>query len=237
MLVRMTRGEMEFLKTVKTADEIWYRLWTSKKNSKSRQSEYYRAKKKLQTLIDGVKTPKGCFSFSSLLHEIAPRWEEPEWGFPKGRRVPKESDIDCALREFQEETDIARENIHVLPIKPVEETFIGSNNVKYKHIYFLAYCDEEIQLRVNPKNKHQKAEVSAISWLPAHDLIEKIRGNNQERKKIVVHVTNYFHSIMSSTSQSTSSTSTPSAEDDSTSTPSAEDVETSNDKNEKEPEV
>jgi 8-oxo-dGTP pyrophosphatase MutT (NUDIX family) len=31
-------------------------------------------------------------------------WEEPEWGFPKGRRDTQESDWVCALREFKEET-------------------------------------------------------------------------------------------------------------------------------------
>jgi 8-oxo-dGTP pyrophosphatase MutT (NUDIX family) len=33
---------------------------------------------------------------------------EPEWGFPKGRRNYNEKDIDCALREFSEETGYSK---------------------------------------------------------------------------------------------------------------------------------
>lgn len=195
MLARMTKDEIEFLRNVKTADEIWYRLWTWKKNSKSRQTEYFRAKKKLQTLIDGVTTPKEIFSFSSLLDEITPQWDEPEWGFPKGRRVPRESDIDCAKREFLEETDISPDKLHILPTQPVEEVFVGSNGIKYKHIYYLAYCDEEIPLSVNAKNRHQKAEISAISWLTPDEIIEKIRCNYPGRKILVACVARFLESI------------------------------------------
>ena len=35
------------------------------------------------------------------------RWEEPEWGFPKGRRNYQEKDYDCAMREFTEETGLS----------------------------------------------------------------------------------------------------------------------------------
>ena len=31
-------------------------------------------------------------------------YTNPEWGFPKGRRSGNEHDIDCAKREFYEET-------------------------------------------------------------------------------------------------------------------------------------
>jgi len=195
MIVRMTRDEIEFLKNVKNADEIWYRLWTSKKSSKSRQNEYYRAKKKLQALIDGVSTAKGTFSFRSIINETDIRWEEPEWGFPKGRRNPKESDLECALREFQEETDIHASKISVLPVQPVEEVFTGSNGVRYKHIYYLATCKEPIEAKMNPKNKNQRAEVSAIAWLTPSEISQKIRGNYQERKKLVVYTTQYLARI------------------------------------------
>ena len=67
------------------------------------------------------------------------KYKDPEWGFPKGRRNLKERDLQCAVREFEEETDIGRDNIYVLRcIDPLEEDFIGSNKKHYKHIYYIA---------------------------------------------------------------------------------------------------
>ena len=59
-------------------------------------------------------------------------------GISKGRRNLKESDYDCAIREFQEETGIKEGEYYILKnIKPVEEIFYGSNNIRYKHIYYI----------------------------------------------------------------------------------------------------
>ena len=41
-------------------------------------------------------------------------WDEPEWGFPKGRRNFNETDLNCALREFNEETGINMKSIKLL---------------------------------------------------------------------------------------------------------------------------
>ena len=45
-------------------------------------------------------------------------------GISKGRRLYKESDLTCAIREFCEETNIKRFNIRIIKnIGPVEEIF------------------------------------------------------------------------------------------------------------------
>ena len=36
---------------------------------------------------------------------------EQEWSFPKGRRNFNEFDLDCAIREFEEETNLKENNI------------------------------------------------------------------------------------------------------------------------------
>ena len=60
------------------------------------------------------------------------KWMEPEWGFPKGRRNPHETDITCASREFQEETGLYRQDFTIIQnTYPISETFFGSNQVHY----------------------------------------------------------------------------------------------------------
>ena len=49
------------------------------------------------------------FNIQTLIEECEQkypewRWKEQEWGFPKGRRDSQESDFNCGLREFTEET-------------------------------------------------------------------------------------------------------------------------------------
>ena len=44
--------------------------------------------------------------FDIINKEVPIVYESPEWGFPKGRRNMHESDLDCAKREFEEETGI-----------------------------------------------------------------------------------------------------------------------------------
>jgi 8-oxo-dGTP pyrophosphatase MutT (NUDIX family) len=49
-----------------------------------------------------------------LLENSKTNWTETEWEFPKGRKNYQERDIDCALREFEEETGISKENINII---------------------------------------------------------------------------------------------------------------------------
>jgi 8-oxo-dGTP pyrophosphatase MutT (NUDIX family) len=63
---------------------------------------------------------------------------ESPWGFPKGRKCPGETDQDCALREFEEETRIDRRSLHPLAGAPsVHEYYLGSDQRWYRTVYFL----------------------------------------------------------------------------------------------------
>jgi 8-oxo-dGTP pyrophosphatase MutT (NUDIX family) len=85
-----------------------------------------------------------------LLDKSYTKWTTPEWGIPKGRRNNKEYDIECAVREFVEETGIKCRHINVYRnVKPLEEIYKGINGVVYKHIYYLASIKENDDARIN----------------------------------------------------------------------------------------
>jgi ADP-ribose pyrophosphatase YjhB (NUDIX family) len=197
MLKNMSKDEHAFLQDATSPDEIWNRLWTSKKKSRTRINEYNRVKKKLGLLLNGAKDKyDNLFTIKSLLSDITTVRICPEWGFPKGRRVPKESDIQCAIREFCEETDIHRYDIHLLKkIGPVEEIFTGSNNVIYKHIYYIAELKNNINVSVNPNNIHQKAEIGDIKWFNKKETIKKLEAKNKERIAIFTRVSDYLENL------------------------------------------
>jgi ADP-ribose pyrophosphatase YjhB (NUDIX family) len=122
--------------------------------------------------------------------ELFPKdgWENPEWGFPKGRREYRESDYKCAIREFNEETGIDIKLLHQLNnVLPIEENFMGSNYKTYKHKYYLMFMNYEDTLI---ETNFQKTEVSCILWKTIEDCIESIRPYNIEKKSLIMNIDN-----------------------------------------------
>ena len=114
------------------------------------------------------------------LFEVKSEWVETEWGIPKGRRNDKESNIECAIREFLEETGLKEKDLIVYKnVIPLEEIYTGINNLKYKHVYYLAtikndeyYMDN---LEIDSSNYEQYTEISNINWFNMKDSINHIR--------------------------------------------------------------
>ena len=128
-------------------------------------------------------------------------YEYPEWGFPKGRRNFKETDVQCALREFCEETGLDADNINIFKnIIPVREDFLGNNNVRYRHIYYLAKIREsnkDIELYIDPDNSSQVAEIGDIQWLSKEECLEKIRESDGQRKVIINNLFSFITKLNS----------------------------------------
>ena len=96
--------------------------------------------------------------------------DENTWFFPKGRKNDYESDLECALREFEEETNISVKHINVDSNNVFEEFYIGSNNILYKTVYFTAYIPfiPVKKYKFYPYNIRQKfisGEVYDFEWL------------------------------------------------------------------------
>jgi len=96
--------------------------------------------------------------------------DENTWFFPKGRKNDYESDLECALREFEEETNISIKHINVDSDNVFEEFYIGSNNILYKTVYFTAYIPfiPVKKYKFYPYNIRQKfisGEVYDFEWL------------------------------------------------------------------------
>ena len=53
---------------------------------------------------NGIQVNDVKITLKEIVENSFTSWEETEWEFPKGRRDFEEKDLDCALREFEEET-------------------------------------------------------------------------------------------------------------------------------------
>ncbi len=149
------------------------------KNSRQHRFECMESKDKFNRLRDSGK-------LKEMVENSPTKWLEPEWGFPKGRRHLKESDYDCACREFEEETGyIPDDYIVIQNIKPLEESFLGTNKIRYKHNYFLAKsCTQKI-VEINKNNKNQIVEIGNIGWFSFTDAMRKIRSYHREKINIL----------------------------------------------------
>lgn len=125
----------------------------------------------------------------SLMRNNISDYTEPEWGFPKGRRMRGESDLTCAIREFDEETNIPRDSFVVLKNIALTETFVGLNNVQYKHVYFIALTKRPEMIHLSQKlTPIQRREISGIGWKTFKEADALIRPHHIERRDMLTQL-------------------------------------------------
>lgn len=152
---------------VKEFDTLWRKLW----GDDHLTNEYSVSREKFYTI-----------NRAQLFADNLSQYPEPEWGFPKGRRVRCESDLDCALREFNEETNIPREAYTLLKNVTLEETFMGLNGIRYKHIYYVALLKHPHMINIEQQfTNMQRREISAIAWKTILQCESHIRPHHTER--------------------------------------------------------
>ncbi len=199
LLRNMTISEQDRLLQF-TFDELWNTMWGVISNVRSHKNNYESSEKKYQQIR--VDLPR-------YIQENRSQWTEPEWGFPKGRRNPHEHDMQCAMREFQEETGLKRSDFTVISnTHCITETFFGSNQVHYCHKYYLAICPSSIQVKWDSADYYMSREIGAIEWCSLEEAIARIRPDNIEKREILLKagkiMNNYYpvHTMMSASSSS-----------------------------------
>lgn len=179
----MTLSEKEDILT-KPFEVLWNNLWLEDEQKKAKyRTEFNKSRINFERVqidqdFNGITT-----NLKKIIQQSQSVWEEPEWGFPKGRRNLRERDLACAIREFEEETNIPRDNIEInRSIPPLVEEFVGSNNKRYRHIYYLARLTQDIKLTIDQNKKSQMIEIGDIRWFILSDALKNIRSYNTEKK-------------------------------------------------------
>ena len=169
----MSIEEKELIQLNDDFDILWKRMWED--NIKS--GVFNHSKQKFINL-------KTLGIIQQLIDSSSTKWKETEWEFPKGRRNYMEKDLECALREFQEETGISVYDIILIEnLLPFEETFVGTNDKIYKNKYFLASINK------NSNNfeefNFQLSEVSKMEWKTLDECNNSIRPYNLEKINLI----------------------------------------------------
>jgi 8-oxo-dGTP pyrophosphatase MutT (NUDIX family) len=193
----MTRLERDKLLTMEFED-IWHQLWGSDTESSQRYAhDRIVSRQKLAELRAGIEGPNGVvYTLADLLRQEPLIYETPEWGFPKGRRDPYETDIQCAFRELEEETSISEEELwKATNVKPFIEQFYGSNNIHYRHSYYLAQYVGDRDITFNALNEEMAREIGNLSWKTLDEALLLLRPENVEKRGILIQLANLLRNF------------------------------------------
>lgn len=135
-------------------DEIWNDIWVNHSNY-IYQTEFKKCKEKFKGVrhfIDSDTYKSYSFNKGNKL----------EWGFPKGKRNRRESNYECASREFEEETNIKKDELILVNVEPIIEYYRGSDNRAYGTFYFL--CEIKTQRRPKFIKLENRIRSRALSY-------------------------------------------------------------------------
>lgn len=160
----------------KDFDSLWNNLWdVNNIKNKNHHKEYVQSKQKFYQLK---------LSYPDLIKSTKPLYSFNEWGFPKGRRESYESDLVCAIREFEEETNLEEKNYTILEkCKSIRENLTGTNGIQYTHNYFLSIINN----KSNWKDDTNK-EIGQTSVLNIMECLNKIRPYHKNKIRIIKHI-------------------------------------------------
>jgi 8-oxo-dGTP pyrophosphatase MutT (NUDIX family) len=171
-------------------DSLWKYMWNNdpvKTNTQKR--DYIIAKQKFKDLKAGNNTD---VKMDFFIKNVIPLYSTNEWGFPKGRKDKNENTLECAIREFSEETNIDPKTIKIIEnIDPIEENLIGTNGIPYRHIYYIA---ETITSNI-PSNENNN-EIGNLNYFNYNDSISLIRDYHKEKKNILSNIYLYYLELL-----------------------------------------
>ena len=175
-----------------TFDDLWDDLWINHK-SKLYRSEHKRCK---DAFPDNVE------KYRVMLEDDDIGSNENPWGFPKGRKHISESELNCALREFEEETNISHHDVKFDDQDPYEEQYTGSDGKSYRTVFYLACIkytpNFELQsCRSNIRKYCISEEISDLRWFSYDEAMAKISEEKQsslrgERHRILRSVNTFL---------------------------------------------
>ena len=178
--------ELELLRERMTVNErarirrhSWEHLYESVMSDK--EAKYIeKEKRKAKELFDTINVHE------FLKEEQADSaWEEPTWEFPKGRRFTFETDRQCALREFQEETSIVGNDVWMSE-KWCEERFAGMNKRIYRNKYYVALVVPWSKgPYIDKSRRSQVTEVKNTRWATLQEALDLLRPYHMEKKSVL----------------------------------------------------
>jgi 8-oxo-dGTP pyrophosphatase MutT (NUDIX family) len=115
------------------------------------------------------------------------------WEIPKGRGKKNETDMDSAVREFEEETNMGVDLYNIMfGATPVSDSHM-SMNITYIHKYFMGYASKKTHIPQKFDFNSQLNEIGDIKWMALDHI--KFIDQTGELTKLVSKIFNIFNSM------------------------------------------
>jgi 8-oxo-dGTP pyrophosphatase MutT (NUDIX family) len=171
MFSLMSISEVELIKT-KEFNYLWNNLWMKNAHKKKYMVEFNQSKDK--------------FNIIKLndMSRFTSEYNDTEWEIPKGRKNSNEKNIDCAVREFREETNIKYDDYIVINcVDPIHDNFTGTNGKPYRHIFYTSLVNPDIDT-----SDYHNNEIEMIKWCKWSELNGLIRPYNDNKINILTQI-------------------------------------------------
>lgn len=175
LLEQMTPDEINNI-YLNDFDILWNDLWDLNNiKNKNHHKEYVQSKQKFYQIK---------LNYPNIITDIKPLYNFNEWGFPKGRRESYESDLVCAIREFEEETNLEESDYTIMEkCKSIRENLTGTNGINYAHNYFLSIINDN----TDGKDENNR-EIGQTKVLNILECLDRIRPYHKNKIRIIKHI-------------------------------------------------
>jgi 8-oxo-dGTP pyrophosphatase MutT (NUDIX family) len=177
-------------------DELWSTLWMIDIDTIQKNSDYHKGHDKFMRLSTGFHFKKRdiFINLQYFIDNSKINYLMTEWEFPKGRRNKGESNLECAKREFHEETNYNEDDYKlIMNLEPFTEEFVGENRVRYKYLYYVGCLTNlEKEVFIDESNKDQVTELKDIKWVTKSESLEMIRDYHHTRFMIIIDIFDFI---------------------------------------------
>lgn len=166
MFSKMTMNEKLIIKTCRF-DYMWFHLI----RQDIKNDTYNKCHEKFKAFLKEVPAEE----FNNMIMN-SKHAESTIYEFPKGhKRNKNEPNIVTAIRETEEETNIAQDNFVIIPgIKQIYS--IEDNGVRYLVVYYVGKMLVDVDPVLNASSVEQCSEIDTIKWMDLND-IKKIKND------------------------------------------------------------
>lgn len=184
----------------KSFSDLWKELWLISDDNYDETNDYIKANDKYTKLYNGYNDKyNNKIDLKLLINKSKTNYIDSEWEFPKGRRNKGETNLDCAKREFMEETNYKETDYELIKnINPFCEEFLGENKIRYKYIYYVGLLKNyKKEITIDKKNYYQISEIKNIQWFNKNDSLNITRDYHHTRRDVINKMFNLIDLINS----------------------------------------
>ena len=174
----------------KSFSDLWKELWllSDDDNNYDKNNDYIKAYTKYIKILDGYNDKNNNkINLKILIDKSITNYIDSEWEFPKGRRNKDETNLQCAKREFMEETNYNENDYKLIKnINTFCEEFLGENKIRYKYIYYIGFLQNYTKsICIDKNNSEQISEIKNIKWLNKEESLNITRDYHYTRRDVI----------------------------------------------------